>query len=49
MSSYKNKSNIDLLVTSAKDDVVAITLEGRYKIYGIHKSSIQNTIKWYRI
>ena len=28
----KNKTNIDLLVASAKDDVVAITLEGRYKI-----------------
>ena len=28
----QNKTNIDLLVASAKDDVVAITLEGRYKI-----------------
>ena len=28
----QNKTSIDLLVASAKDDVVAITLEGRYKI-----------------
>ena len=28
----QNKTNIDLLVASAKDDVIAITLEGRYKI-----------------
>ena len=33
----QNKTNIDLLVASAKDDVVAITLEGRYKICCRHK------------
>ena len=40
----QNKTNIDLLVASAKDDVVAITLEGRYKICCRHKFLYTNRI-----
>ena len=40
----QNKTNINLLVASAKDDVVAITLEGIYKICCRHEFLYTNKL-----